>query len=51
MKGESSRARLKRELRRLLRSMDFVAQRLTGKGRPVANTERFAEIYQQLGLA
>jgi hypothetical protein len=52
MKGESPKVRLKQELRRLLRSMDFVTKRyLTGKGRPVGNAERFAEIYQQLGLA
>ena len=50
MKASSAEAQLKRDLRRLFRSMDFVSQHpaLERDGR---EAERFAEIYQQLGLA
>lgn len=50
MKKASARSRLQRELRRLFCSMDFVLRHpaLEKEG---AEAERFAEIYQQLGLA
>ena len=50
MKETTARSRLQRELRRLFRSMDFVSRHpaLEKEG---AEAERFAEIYQQLGLA
>ena len=50
MKTASPRTRLKRELRRLFRSMDFVS-RHPALDKHGAESERFAEIYQQLGLA
>ena len=40
----------KAQLHRLLRIMDFVSRHLALKG-DTAETRRFAEIYQQLGLA
>ena len=50
MKKITAKARLQRELRRLFRSMDFVSRHpaLEKEG---AEAERFAEIYQPLGLA
>lgn len=50
MDKHSSAAHLKRELRRLFRSMDFVSRHpaLKGEGPEAA---RYAEIYQQLGVA
>ena len=50
VKPISLAVQLKRDLRRLFRSMDFVSQHppLERGGRAA---ERFAEIYQQLGLA
>jgi hypothetical protein len=50
MKRTTAKSRLQRELRRLFRSMDFVSRHpaLEKEG---AEAERFAEIYQQLGLA
>jgi len=45
-----SKSDLQRELRRLFRSMDFVARHPALK-RDTAEARRFAEIYQQLGLA
>ena len=50
MKKTTAKARLQRELRRLFRSMGFVSRHpaLEKEG---AEGERFAEIYQQLGLA
>lgn len=51
MENETPKTRLKREFRRLFRSMGFVADRyLRGKGIPEKTVERFAEIYQQLGM-
>ena len=50
MKTLSPKVRLKRELRRLFRSMDFVSRHPALK-KDGAEAERFAEIYQQLGLA
>jgi hypothetical protein len=50
MKKNSPKAQLKRDLRRLLRSMDFVARHPALK-RDTAEARRLAEIYQQLGLA
>ena len=50
MNGRSTTADLKRELRRLFRSMDFVSRHPALK-RAGAEAERFAEIYRQLGLA
>ncbi len=41
---------LKRDLRRLFRSMDFVSRHPALK-RDTVEARRFAEIYQQLGLA
>ena len=50
MKKTTAKSRLQRELRRLFRSMDFVSRHpaLEKEG---SEAERFAEIYQQLGLA
>lgn len=50
MNSSSTEASLKQDLRRLFRSMDFVSQHpaLKQEGR---EAERFAELYQQLGLA
>jgi hypothetical protein len=50
MKPAAERTQLKRELRSLFRSMDFVSRHpaLSGEG---PEAKRFAEIYQQLGLA
>jgi len=50
MKKYSPKAQLRRDLRRLLRSMDFVARHPALK-RDTAEARRLAEIYQQLGLA
>ena len=50
MKKTTAKSRLQRELRRLFRSMDFVS-RHPALEREGAEAERFAEIYQQLGLA
>lgn len=52
MKTELAKVRLKRELRRLFRSMDFVSRhpalrKATGRG----GGAKLAEVYQQLGLA
>jgi hypothetical protein len=52
MKRESARSKIKRELRRLFRSMDFVADLpASKKGKPNRQANQWAEIYQQLGLA
>ncbi|HUT33532.1 MAG TPA: hypothetical protein VNE39_08645 [Planctomycetota bacterium] len=52
MGKETPKARLKREFRSLFRSMDFVADNyLRGNDRPDKTVERFAEVYQQLGVA
>ena len=52
MRNEGPKARLKRQLRSLLRSMDFLADHyLGGKDVPDKTVARFAEIYQQLGMA
>jgi hypothetical protein len=50
MNSRSTTADLKRELRRLFRSMDFVSRHPALK-RAGPEAERLAEIYQQLGLA
>ena len=50
MKRPSPASQLQRDLRRLLRSMDFVA-RHPALQRDTAEARRFAEVYQQLGLA
>lgn len=50
MKTIPSEERLKRDLRRLSRSMDFVSRHPALK-QDTAEARRFAEIYQQLGLA
>src|SRR5436190_240095 len=50
MNSSSTEAGLKHDLRRLFRSMDFVSQHPALK-REGWEAERFAEIYQQLGLA
>ena len=50
MNSKSTGASLKRGLRRLFRSMDFVARHPALK-RDTAEARRLAEIYQQLGLA
>ena len=51
MKRESERASIRRQLGELFRSLDFVEDRAgSGKG-PARSRRRFAEIYQQLGLA
>jgi hypothetical protein len=48
--SKSTDARLKRDLRRLFRSMDFVSRHPALK-RDTVEARRFAEIYQQLALA
>ena len=48
MKNER-RTRLKRELRRLWRSMDFVSRHPSLSDENSPESERFAEVYQQLG--
>jgi len=48
--SKSTDARLKRDLRRLFRSMDFVSRHPALK-RDTAEARRLAEIYQQLALA
>jgi hypothetical protein len=50
MKTHSAQALLKRDLHRLFRSMDFVSRHPALK-RDSAEARRFAEIYQQLGIA
>ncbi len=50
MKQNSPKAQLKRDLHRLLRSMDFMSRHPSLK-RDTAESQRLAEIYQQLGLA
>jgi hypothetical protein len=50
MKSTTPKSRLLRELRRLFRSMDFVSRR-PALEKDDATADRFAEIYQQLGLA
>jgi hypothetical protein len=50
MNGRSTTADLKRKLRRLFRSMDFVSRHPALK-RAGPKADRLAEIYQQLGLA
>ena len=50
MKLNSPKTQLKRDLHRLLRSMDFVSRHPALK-RDTTEARRFAEIYQQLGLA
>jgi hypothetical protein len=50
MKSTTPKSRLQRELRRLFRSMDFVS-RHPALEKDDADADRFAEIYQQLGLA
>lgn len=51
MKRESEKARITRQLRELFRSLDFALGRSrSGKG-SARDQRRFAEIYQQLGLA
>ena len=50
MKRAAAQAILKRGLRRIFRSMDFVSRHASLK-RGGKETKRFAEIYQQLGLA
>jgi hypothetical protein len=46
----TAKSRLQRELRRLFRSMDFVSRHPAWE-KEGAEADRFAEIYQQLGLA
>ena len=50
MKQNAPKTPLKRDLKRVLRSMDFVS-RHPALQRDTAEARRFAEIYQQLGLA
>jgi hypothetical protein len=50
MNGRAIESSLKRDLRRLFRSMDFVSRHPAMK-RDGPDAERFAEIYQQLGVA
>jgi hypothetical protein len=50
MNSSSTEASLKQDLRRLFRSMDFVSQHPALKQEGL-EAERFAELYQQLGLA
>ena len=50
MNGKSEQLRLKHDLRRLFRSMDFVSRHPALK-RDSAEARRLTEIYQQLGLA
>jgi len=47
---ESTQIRLERDLRRLFHSMNFVSRHPALK-RDTTEARRFAEIYQQLGLA
>jgi hypothetical protein len=52
MKAGSAKIRLKRDLRRLFRSMDFIADRyLRGRAATGKTAERFFTIYQQLAVA
>src|SRR5665213_3863320 len=50
MRSKSTESNLKSELRRLLRGMDFVSRHPALK-RDAPEAERFANIYQQLGMA
>src|SRR5438105_15784773 len=50
MKRPSQSTQLRRDMHRLVRSMDFVS-RHPALERDTAEAERFAEVYQQLGLA
>jgi hypothetical protein len=50
MKPKSADAQLKSDLRRLEKSMDFVSEHPALR-RNTKEAERYAEIYQQLGLA
>ena len=50
MNSKSAEASLRRDLRRLVRSLDFVSRHPALK-RDSAEGRRFSEIYQQLGLA
>jgi len=50
IKFVKTNAKLKRDLNQLFRSMDFVSRHPSLK-RDSAQARRFAEIYQQLGLA
>ena len=50
MKTKASTSQLQRELRRLMRSMDFVA-RHPALQRDTAEGRKMAEVYQQLGVA
>jgi len=50
MKPTAAELKLKKELRRLERSMDFISVH-PALSRDTKEAERFAEIYQQLGLA
>src|SRR6266487_4328333 len=50
MKQNSPKGQLRRDLHRLLRSMDFVSRHPSLK-RDTAESQRLAEIYQLLGLA
>jgi hypothetical protein len=50
MNGRSTESSLKRDLRRVLRSMDFVSRHPALK-RNGPEAEQFARIYQQLGMA
>jgi hypothetical protein len=50
MKRQAGGTGLKHEFRRLFRGMDFVSRHPAGK-RDTVEARRFAEIYQQLGLA
>jgi len=52
MKNELPRTRIKREIGKLIRSMDFVSRTyLARKNARESVVRRFFEIYQQLGLA
>ena|SRR5882724_9249802 len=50
MKQNSPKGQLRRDLHRLLRSMDFVSRHPSLKW-DTAESQRLSEIYQQLGLA
>jgi hypothetical protein len=50
MKNVSARQRLKREIRQLMKSMDFVSEH-PALGKRGREAERYAAIYQQLALA
>ena len=50
LKTDSAKAQLKRDLRWLFRSMDFVSRHPALEG-DTPEAARFADIYQQLGLA